>query len=132
MPRRRVAGRAGDRGPGTGDRVIRCTTAAVVCAVAAFAAVVSYSHIYGLGRAHGQDGTAARLLPLSVEQAVRAAYVASVGRRCPDGRRGPGGSSPTCEASTRAPWLSRRLRSGAAVSSSPAGHLTAHEHGPRA
>ncbi len=35
----------------TGDRVIRCTTAAVVCAVAAFAAVVSYSHIYGLGRA---------------------------------------------------------------------------------
>ena len=46
----------------TGDRVIRFTTAAVVCAVAAFAAVVSYSHIYGLGRAHGQDGTAARLL----------------------------------------------------------------------
>jgi hypothetical protein len=42
-----------------GDRVIRSTTAAVVCAVAAFAAVVSYSHIYGLGRAHGQDGTAA-------------------------------------------------------------------------
>jgi hypothetical protein len=47
----------------TGDRVIRFATAAVVCAVAAFAAVVSYSHIYGLGRAHGQDGTAARLLP---------------------------------------------------------------------
>jgi hypothetical protein len=42
----------------TGDRVIRFTTPAVVCAVAAFAAVVSYSHIYGLGRAHGQDGTA--------------------------------------------------------------------------
>jgi hypothetical protein len=38
----------------TGDRVIRFTTAAVVCAVAAFAAVVSYSHIYGLGRAHGR------------------------------------------------------------------------------
>ena len=34
---------------------------AVVCTVAAFAAVVSYSHIYGLGRAYGQDGTAARL-----------------------------------------------------------------------
>ena len=45
----------------SGDRVIRFATAAVVCAVAAFAAVVSYSHIYGLGRAHGQDGTAARL-----------------------------------------------------------------------
>jgi hypothetical protein len=41
--------------------VIRFATAAVICAVAAFAAVVSYSHIYGLGRAHGQDGTAARI-----------------------------------------------------------------------
>jgi hypothetical protein len=30
--------------------VIRLATAAVVCAVAAFAVVVSYSHIYGLGR----------------------------------------------------------------------------------
>ena len=28
--------------------------------MAAFAAVVIYSHIYGLGRARGQDGTAAR------------------------------------------------------------------------
>ena len=50
--------------PVSGDRVIRLATAAMVCAVAAFAAVVSYSHIYGLGRAHGQDGTAARLRPL--------------------------------------------------------------------
>jgi len=57
----------------TGDRVIRLATAAVVCAVAAFAAVVSYSHIYGLGRAHGQDGTAARLLPLSVDGLILAA-----------------------------------------------------------
>mgnify|MGYP001193226064 CR=1 FL=1 len=57
----------------TGDRVIRFTTAAVVYAVAAFAAVVSYSHIYGLGRAHGQDGTAARLLPLSVDGLILAA-----------------------------------------------------------
>jgi len=56
-----------------GDRVIRFTTAAVVCAVAAFAAVVSYSHIYGLGRAHGQDGSAARLLPLSVDGLILAA-----------------------------------------------------------
>jgi len=53
--------------------VIRFTTAAVVCAVAAFAAVVSYSYIYGLGRAHGQDGTAARLLPLSVDGLILAA-----------------------------------------------------------
>jgi uncharacterized protein DUF2637 len=57
----------------TGDRVIRFATAAVVCAVAAFAAVVSYSHIYGLGRAYGQDGTAARLLPLSVDGLILAA-----------------------------------------------------------
>jgi hypothetical protein len=56
----------------TGDRVIRFLTAAVVCAVAAFAAVVYYSHIYGLGRAHGQDGTAARLLPLSVDGLILA------------------------------------------------------------
>jgi len=45
----------------------------MVCAVAAVAAVVSYSHIYGLGRAHGQDGTAARLLPLSVDGLILAA-----------------------------------------------------------
>jgi len=57
----------------SGDRVIRFGTAAVVCSVAAFAAVVSYSHIYGLGRAHGQDGTAARLLPLSVDGLILAA-----------------------------------------------------------
>jgi hypothetical protein len=47
----------GWRCPVTGDRAIRALTAAVVFAVAAFAAVVSYSHIYALGRAHGQAGT---------------------------------------------------------------------------
>ena len=57
----------------TGDRVIRLATAAVVCAVAVFAAVVSFSHVYGLGRAHGKDGTAARLLPLSVDGLILAA-----------------------------------------------------------
>jgi hypothetical protein len=57
----------------TGDRAIRALTAAVVLAVAAFAAVVSYSHIYDLGRAHGQAGTAARLLPLSVDGLILAA-----------------------------------------------------------
>jgi Protein of unknown function (DUF2637) len=66
-------GGAGRGEPVSGDRVIRFATAAVVCAVAAFAAVVSYSHIYGLGRAHGQDGTAARLLPLSVDGLILAA-----------------------------------------------------------
>jgi Protein of unknown function (DUF2637) len=57
----------------TGDRVIRVATAAVVTAVASFAAVVSFSHIYDLGRAHGQAGTAARLLPLSVDGLILAA-----------------------------------------------------------
>jgi hypothetical protein len=55
------------------DRLIRVGTAATVTAVAAFAAIVSYSHIYDLGRAHGQDGTAARLLPLSVDGLILAA-----------------------------------------------------------
>jgi hypothetical protein len=41
-----------------GDRLICAATAAMVIAVASFAAVVSYSHIYDLGRLHGQDGTA--------------------------------------------------------------------------
>jgi len=55
------------------EQVIRFATAAVVCAVAVFAAVVSYSHIYGLGRAHDQDGTAARLLPPRVDGLILAA-----------------------------------------------------------
>jgi len=56
-----------------GDTVIRLLTAAVVLAVASFAAVVSYSHIYALGHHHGQDGTAARLLPLSIDGLIAAA-----------------------------------------------------------
>ena len=42
-------------------------------AVAAFAFIVSYSHIYDLGRKHAQSGTAARLLPLSVDLLIVAA-----------------------------------------------------------
>jgi hypothetical protein len=42
-------------------------------AVAAFAFIVSYSHIYDLGRTHAQSGTAARLLPLSVDLLIVAA-----------------------------------------------------------
>lgn len=56
-----------------GDTVIRILTAVVVLAVAAFAAIVSYSHIFDLGRHHGQDGTAARLLPLSVDGLIASA-----------------------------------------------------------
>ncbi|HEX5290979.1 MAG TPA: DUF2637 domain-containing protein, partial [Streptosporangiaceae bacterium] len=74
---RRLAARRGRAArsayvPGPGDRLIRWGTAAVVLAVAGFAAVVSYTHIYDLGRAHGQAGTAARLLPLSVDGLILA------------------------------------------------------------
>lgn len=54
-------------------RAIRALTAGVVLAVAAFAAVVSYSHIYDLARAHGQADAAARLLPFSVDGLILAA-----------------------------------------------------------
>ena len=88
LQRRRLGDEARG-GPVTGDRVIRFTTAAVVCAVAAFAAVVSYSHIYGLGRDHGQDGTAARLLPLSVDGLILAASLVPL-HEARNGRDAPG------------------------------------------
>lgn len=46
---------------------LRWAVFGVVATVAAFAFVVSYSHIYDLGLAHAQFGVAARLLPLSVD-----------------------------------------------------------------
>jgi hypothetical protein len=55
------------------DRLIAVAMAAAVVAVAAFAGVVSYSHFYVLGLEHGQDGTAARLTPLSVDLLILAA-----------------------------------------------------------
>ena len=55
------------------DRLILVAMAFAVVAVAGFAAVVSYSHFYDLGRAHGQDGTSARLTPLSVDLLILAA-----------------------------------------------------------
>jgi len=72
----------------TGDKAIRTVTALVVTAVAAFAAVVSYSHIYDLARSHGETGAAARLLPLSVDGLILAAsllmlHEARAGRDAP-------------------------------------------------
>jgi hypothetical protein len=43
---------------------------ALASGVAAIAAIVSYSHIYDLGRAHGGSGVSARLLPLSVDMLI--------------------------------------------------------------
>ncbi len=59
--------------PESGNAVIRIMTASAVVAVASFAAVVSYSHIYDLGRAHGQTVLDSRLLPLSVDGLILAA-----------------------------------------------------------
>jgi hypothetical protein len=53
--------------------VTRFVTALAVLTVAVIGAVVSYSHVYDLGIAHGQSGTAARLLPLSVDGLILAA-----------------------------------------------------------
>jgi hypothetical protein len=54
----------------TGGRLQRGATWALASGVAAIAAIVSYSHIYDLGRAHGGAGVAARLLPLSVDMLI--------------------------------------------------------------
>jgi uncharacterized membrane protein YjfL (UPF0719 family) len=63
------------------DRFIRWATSAVVVAVAVFAAITSYSHIYDLGRTHAQDGTAARLLPLSGDGVILAASLVAAARK---------------------------------------------------
>ena len=54
----------------SGDRPRRGAMWLLASGVAAIAAIVSYSHIYDLGRAHGGSGTAARLLPLSVDMLI--------------------------------------------------------------
>lgn len=82
----------------SGDRWIRRATSAVVVAVAAFAAVVSYSHIYDLARSHGQFGTAARLLPLSVDGLILAASLVLLGQA----RQGAGVRG---SAATLARWM---------------------------
>jgi Protein of unknown function (DUF2637)/Winged helix-turn-helix DNA-binding len=53
-----------------GDRLRRASMWVLAAGVAAIAAIVSYSHIYDLGRAHGGSGVAARLLPLSVDMLI--------------------------------------------------------------
>jgi hypothetical protein len=54
----------------SGGRLRRASMWALASGVAAIAAIVSYSHIYDLGRANGGSGTAARLLPLSVDMLI--------------------------------------------------------------
>jgi Protein of unknown function (DUF2637) len=59
------------------DRWIRiCTLLTVVC-IAAFAAVISYQHIYDVSRTHGQSPLDAQLMPLATDGLITAAILAS-------------------------------------------------------
>jgi Protein of unknown function (DUF2637) len=60
------------------DRLIRLLTSSAVLAVAGFAAVISYEHIYGLSRLHGQTLLSARLMPLSVDGLIAAASLVAL------------------------------------------------------
>jgi hypothetical protein len=53
-----------------GEKFRRGSMWMLASGVAAIAAIVSYSHIYDLGRAHGGFGVSARLLPLSVDMLI--------------------------------------------------------------
>jgi hypothetical protein len=55
-----------------GARAIRWSTAAVVVALAAVAAVVSYRHALEVIRAHGESGFTAYLVPLTVDGLIYA------------------------------------------------------------
>src|ERR1700727_2809420 len=54
------------------DRLIRWTTAVAVIGVAAVTAVASYEHAYEIVRAHGESGSTARLVPLTVDGLIYA------------------------------------------------------------
>jgi hypothetical protein len=55
------------------DRLIRLATLAGVVLVALVAAVVSFRHVHELAVRHGEDGLAAALIPLSVDDMIVAA-----------------------------------------------------------
>ena len=71
----------------SGDRMRRACMWLLASGVAAIAAIVSYSHIYELGRAHGGAGTAARLLPLSVDMLIGAGELMLLHEADAKGRR---------------------------------------------
>ena len=70
-----------------GDKLRRCSMWLLASGVAAIAAIVSYSHIYDLGRAHGGSGVAARLLPLSVDMLILAGELMLLHEADAKGRR---------------------------------------------
>lgn len=55
------------------DRLIKVTTALAVLAVAAVAALISYTHMLDLVRSHGEAGATARLVPFTVDGLIWAA-----------------------------------------------------------
>jgi hypothetical protein len=55
------------------DRLTRITTALAVALVAIVAAVISYRHAHELVRTHGESGTTARLVPITVDGLIWAA-----------------------------------------------------------
>lgn len=55
------------------DRLIKATTTLAVVAVAAVAALISYSHALDLVRSHGETGVTARLVPFTVDGLIWAA-----------------------------------------------------------
>jgi hypothetical protein len=70
------------------SKVYRIGAAAAVSAIAGMAAVVSYSHIYDLGRAHAGTVLDSRLLPLIVDGTILAMslvllHEATAGERAP-------------------------------------------------
>ena len=113
----------------TGDKAIRLLTAAVVLAVASFAAVVSYSHIDAPRPGSRPDGQlAARLLPLSVDGLILAAAAGAAERSPPRADRARAGalrcSRPRASRATVWPRTSlpgcRTDRSARCVSAWPA------------
>lgn len=73
--------------PADPDPYIRRTVYAVCSALAAFAFLTSYIHIYDLARVHGQHGLAARLLPLSVDLLIVGATLVMYQQRRAGGER---------------------------------------------
>lgn len=68
-------------------RVQRGSMWLLASGVAAIAAIVSYSHIYDLGRRHGGSGVPARLLPLSVDMLILAGELMLIHEADGKGRR---------------------------------------------
>jgi hypothetical protein len=69
------------------DSYIRRSVYAVCSALAAFAFLTSYIHIYDLASANGQRGVAARLLPLSVDVLIVGATLVMYLQRREGGER---------------------------------------------